>query len=256
MEAEFFTEEDILQMRKIIVEKRRELPLEHQILRFLAEVGCATRRQIICLFEGKFDTKIIENEIKRITNLKRIAWSSINVPPHLDINLPTIKIYYAREEARAKLKTIESLIGITGLKETGRFGRLQGKSEAKLIRELLETESYLWFVNQGFEVVSFINQDHLKKLLGRKKWDKLMRERRLRGEPERNFAYKISIVDPQSWEFQELRCEIALKSRREIIMTKPGNLKWFCLTGSESRLVESITGEMPVVLQKFVDMEH
>lgn len=193
MEIEFYTQEDILEIRKIIIEKRRELPLEHQILRFLAEVGCATGQQITRSFEGtRYDAKAVTEEIKRMFRLKRIGSLSVKVPAHLNINLSKIKIYYACEEARAKLTTIENLIGITGLKETGRFGKPKGKSESKLVRELLETESYLWFLNQGFEVVTFVNQDHLKKTLGRKRWDRLMRERKARNEPAKKFCLQSS----------------------------------------------------------------
>lgn len=246
-----------------LAEENRAFSLEQKIMRFLAQVGFATRRQIVRLLEREeHDSATVEKEFKRLANLKLIEKFSIAPPAYLEIDLPRFTIFYASEKARDRMPmtSLENLRGIY-LKNEGRFGLPEKEANpSKMTRELLMTESYLWFAAQGYQIIEILSRNHWKKQLGRKRWDKLEREQRLEDkvlhESKRKWDYKISVIKPGLMHIHSFQCNIALKTPLGEIERIWKNTKWFCLTKLQAATIWTATDEKGIILEDFIEDER
>lgn len=245
-------EEAFVAMVKKKIEERNNLPLEYQILRFLAETAYATENQLVRLFEREFSLVYIEKEIRSMKETGKMSLFTVDPPKHLKIELAKIRTLYATELGRSRLASVDQEAA-----RYGRFGKPEGENLKRVTHELLATESYIWFTVQGYEVLWFIHENQLKKSLGRKRWERLKQNKMVPFDSETTGDYKICVTNPKNnWKVDTFECEVAVRYNREQIGNKPKNMKWFCLTTMQGRMIEAVTGEEAIVLGEFIEHEQ
>lgn len=162
-----------------------------------------------------------------------------------------MKTIFATEKGRTQIVRVDKDAGIFG-----RFGKPEGENLKRVIHELLATESYIWFAEQGREVLWFVHENQLKRGLGRKRWDRVRQNYPIPIAGESTGDYKICLADPKTWSVDIYECEVAIKYERRQIIQKPKNMKWFCLTKGQARMIEALTGEKAVILREFIEREQ
>ncbi len=234
------------------INERISIPC-YKILRFLSEVGFATKGQIIRLIQsenpqiGKYE---IEQNLQELKNKEFIGVFSVTPPKHLGFGMLKIKTFYAKEKARQKVRALnisdESLA-------FGRFGKPIGENLKRVIHELLVTECYLWMIEvKGVTVIWFMGENEIKSKMGKMRWDRIKRNPLFNQTYEGTGDFKIGFYNPQKEAVSVVAGEASIKYTKEQIAKKPANLNWFCVSESQARLIEEITHKKPHILNRFL----
>lgn len=237
-----------LEMIQRKVKQRDLLPIYYKILRFLGEVGFATESQLIRYLVKDDNTDIgsVKEQIKILFNQQLIGSFSITTPPHLGFGMLKIKTIYAKEKAREKVRTTIAELAF------GRYGKPVGENLKRVLHELIITESYIWYVEQGNKVIWFMTENELKSNLGKKRWKEMKRDNLYFDGANHTGDFKICYVNLKTFNMDVRMGEAAVKYKKPQITAKPTRIDWFCISESQARMIEQITGAEPQILRKFL----
>ena len=129
-----------------------------------------------------------------------------------------------------------------------RIGEPEGKMFDRLEHELLISEVYVHLIEEGNYVYWFVSEENMRREIVQNVWRQWRKREDMTLTDLRLGDFKICYFEPASGRVRMREEEIAVRYKREQIMLKSDDLRWFCYSESEADKVKLLKNKDVVVM--------